>query len=115
MIPPTFLAFGALFESGNLNRVEVIERSAPQSHKIIYDAAAGDNCEPTIQNSAALALGANAQQTVKLSDHSEVTQEYFLELSNDINTKGHVQWFHFAVGNTRVSSMQIGLRVGIGN
>ena len=38
----------------------------------------------------------NLATSVKVSDI-----EYNLLLQNDVNTKGHVQWFYFQVKNTR--------------
>ena len=114
MIPPTFLAFGALFESGNLNRVEASERLELNNsifQKRFHEPAMAANVRDTIQTSGPFTEGTNAQKTTKVTDHSEITQEYFLKLSNDVNTRGHVQWFHFAVGNTRVNWIgETGLR-----
>ena len=106
MIPPRFLSFGSLFESGNLKKVEVTEKlevSKRMFRKSFNGPTMTSNFGRTIPNSTPFAEAANAQQTAKVIHRSEIMQEYFLELNKDINTKGHVQWFHFAVGNTLVT------------
>mmetsp|Transcript_35248 Transcript_35248/g.110961 ORF Transcript_35248/g.110961 Transcript_35248/m.110961 type:complete len:1129 (-) Transcript_35248:2965-6351(-) len=41
----------------------------------------------------------NLNSVVRLPDYEGV-QQYMLELSHDVHTKGHIQWYYFSVGNT---------------
>ena len=110
MIPPNFLTFGSLFESGNLKKVEVSEKLelSQRMFRKRFNGLAMTYFGRTFPNSTPFAESANAHQTAKVIGRSEIMQEYFLELNKDINTKGHVQWFHFAVRNTLVT---IGMKI----